>query len=93
MKKEENSLMKITGVQGHQKGIQKVNSYTWGALVYVFIHNRSVVYGPQLTLVNAIIYVRGFYGGTLVCIRYSFILSLNQIHFDIYLIIDNPSTT
>ena len=42
MKKEENSLIQI-GVQGHQKGIQKVNSYTWGALVYVFIHNRTVV--------------------------------------------------
>jgi len=41
MKKEENFLIRIIGVQGLQKGIQKVNSYTWGALVYVFIHNRT----------------------------------------------------
>ena len=60
--------------------------------MHVRIHVGSIVYGPQLTLVNAIIYVRGFYGVTLVCICYSFILSLNQIHFDIYLIIHNPST-
>ena len=28
MKKEENFLIRIIGVQGLQKGIQKVNSYT-----------------------------------------------------------------
>ena len=53
----------------------------------------TVQYGPLQTLVNAITYVRGFYGGTLASICYSFILSLNQIHFDVYLIIENPSTT